>query len=143
MQFRKSTQEDMAYVRANPFEVAVKGYHDMTVPDDNTFTAIFESEIVGMGGIVIRWPGYCLCWLMLTSDCKKRGVYGIAALGAIHEKLNDLLDENNIIRAECAVRPEFGAAIKMVEYMGFEREGLMRHQMPDGGDGILYARITI
>jgi RimJ/RimL family protein N-acetyltransferase len=141
MEFKKTTEEDMAYVRMNPYEVAVKGYNQTQTPEENTYTAIFESEIVAVFGILIRWPGYCLCWLMLTDRCRKRGIYGLIALGAIQKKFEELLEDNNILRAEANIRPDFDAAIKMVEFLGFEREGLMKCQLPDGGDAFLYAKI--
>lgn len=141
MEFRKTTEEDMAFVRTNPFEVAVKDYHQTHTPTENAYTAIFESEIVAVFGIAIRWPGYCLCWLMLTESCRKRGLYGLIALDSIQKKFEELLEENNILRAEANIRPDFDVAIKMVEFLGFKREGLMKCQLPDGGDAFLYAKI--
>jgi RimJ/RimL family protein N-acetyltransferase len=141
MEFRKTTEEDMAFVRANPYEIAIKDYNQSQTPQENAYTAIFESEIVAVFGIHMRWKGYCLCWLMLTDACRKKGIYGLIALSAIQDKFEELLEENNIIRAEANVRPDFGAAIKMVEYLGFKREGLMKCQLPDGGDAYLYAKI--
>jgi RimJ/RimL family protein N-acetyltransferase len=78
---------------------------------------------------------------MLTDRCRKRGIYGLIALGAIQKKFEELLEDNNILRAEANIRPDFDAAIKMVEFLGFEREGLMKCQLPDGGDAFLYAKI--
>lgn len=141
MEFRQVTEEDMVYVRANPFEAAVKDYCQTHTPTNNAYTAIFEGEIVAVFGITVRWPGYCLCWLMLTSQCRKKGIYGLIALSAIQEKFDELLEDNNITRAEANIRPDFEVAIKMVEYLGFKREGLMKCQLPDGGDAILYAKI--
>ena len=37
MIFRKATQEDLDYVRENPFEGVVRNYPYMGVPDDNTY----------------------------------------------------------------------------------------------------------
>jgi hypothetical protein len=131
----------MAFVRANPFEIAVKDYNQTHTPQTNTYTAIFEEEIVAVFGIVMRWPGYCLCWLMLTDQCRKKGVYGLIALNSIQGKFEELLQDNNILRAEANIRPDFEIAVKMVEYLGFKREGLMKCQLPDGGDAYLYAKI--
>jgi hypothetical protein len=141
MEIRKATQEDMAFVRQNPFEGAVKNYPYMEVPDENTYTAIYESAIVAVGGLQVKWEGVGLLWLMLTADCKKYGVFGLIALEAIKEKMEFLIEENNLWRAEAVIRTGFPQAIKMIEFFGFEREGLMRQYMPDKSDGYLYSRI--
>ena len=141
MIFRKATQEDMAFVRQNPFEGAVKNYPYMEIPDENTYTVIYESAIVAVGGLWVRWEGVGLLWLMLTADCKKYGIHGLLALEAIKEKMEYLIEKNNLWRAEAAIRTDFLQAIKMIEFLGFEREGLMRQYYPDKSDSYLYARI--
>lgn len=142
IELRKATQEDMAYVRQNPFEGAVKNYPFMQVPDENCYTAIFDSEIVAVGGLVIKWEGVGLLWLMLTDRCRKNNVFGVIALDAIKNKMDELIEKNNLWRAEATVRTDFPQAIKMVEYFGFKREGLMRKYCPDKGDSFLYSKVT-
>ena len=141
MEFRKTTQEDMAFVRLNPFEGAVKNYPYMEVPDDNCYTVIYESAIVAVGGLQIKWEGVGLLWLMLTADSKKYGIHGLLALKAIKEKMEFLIEKNNLWRVEAVIRTDFSQAIKMIEFFGFEREGLMRQYMPDKTDGYLYSKI--
>ena len=142
MEFRKTTQEDLAFVRLNPYEGAVKDYPYMEVPDDNTYTIIFESQIVGVGGLQVKWEGVGLLWLILTADCKKHGFFGLIALRAIEDKMNYLIERNNLWRAEAAVRTDFPQAIKMIEFLGFQREGLMRQYCPDKADSYLYSKIS-
>ena len=141
MEFRKATQQDLDYVKANPFEGAVKDYPYMQVPDDNCYTAIFQDEIVGVGGLVIHWPGVAEAWLILTANCKKGGLHGVIALRAIRDKLEELLKENNIRRVQSTIRTDFPIAIEMIEFLGFEREGLLREYCPDRSDAYRYARI--
>ncbi len=139
--FRKATQEDMEYVRDNPFEKAVKSYHYMTVGDENSFTGLFEGEIVGIGGLVIKWEGVGLFWLMLTAKCRKQDMFGIIALHALRDKISELIEKNNLWRAEATVRIDFPKAIQMLEFFGFQREGLMRMYCPDKGSVYLYSKI--
>ena len=141
MKLRQVTQEDLDYVRQNPFEDAVKGYPYMECPDENTYIAIYESHIVAVGGLYIRWEGVGLLWLMLTADCKKYNFYGVLALDAIKEKMEFLISENNLWRAEAVVRVGFHKAIKMIEFLGFRRESTLEKYMPDKTDGYLYVRI--
>lgn len=141
MIFRKATQEDMAFVRQNPFEGAVKNYPYMEIPDEDCYTVIYESAIVAVGGLQVKWEGVGLLWLILTADSKKRGFHGLFALEAIKEKMDYLIEKNDLWRAEAYVRTDFPQAIKMIEFFGFEREGLMRKQCPDKTDAYLYAKV--
>jgi len=141
MEFRAATQEDLAFVRQNPFEGAVKNYPYMQVPNENTYTVIYESEIVAVGGLQIKWKGCGALWLIMTDDCKKYGIHALRALNAIETKMNELIQTNNLWRAEAAVRPDFPKAIQMIEYFGFVREGLMKMYFPDKSDAYLYAKV--
>lgn len=141
MNFRKATQEDLAFVRQNPFEDAVKNYPYMEVPNDNTYCVIYESAIVAVGGLQVRWKGVGLVWLILTDDCKKYGIHAINALYAIQDKVDELIEANGIWRAEAYVRTDFPQAIKMIEFLGFKQEGLMKQHCPDKGDSFLYGKV--
>lgn len=143
MEFRKATQEDLEYVRQNPFEKAVKNYPFIEVSEEShAVTTIFEGEIVAVGGLLVHWEGVGELWLLLTDHCRKDGIYGVMALTAIWNTIKRLIKDNNIRRAQCTVRVDFPEAIKMVEAFGFEREGLMKEYTPDGCDVYRYARIT-
>ncbi len=141
MEFLKATQEDLAFVRQNPFEGAVKNYPYMEVPDENTYTVIYEGQIVAVGGLQVKWEGVGMFWLILTADSKKFGIHGLRALFAIREKVAELIEKNNLHRAEAAVRVDFSRAIAMIESLGFEREGLMKQYYPDKTDSWLYAKV--
>lgn len=141
MQFRQATQEDLAFVRQNPFEGAIKNYPYMEIPDENCYAVIYESQLVAVGGLQMKWEGVGLLWLMLTADCKKYGFHGLFALEAIREKMEYLIKKNNLHRAEAAVRTDFPQAVKMIEFFGFKREGLMKKHCPDQADSYLYAKV--
>ncbi len=143
MEFRQSTQEDLDYVRANPFEGAVKDYPYEVVPEDNCYTAIFEGEIVAVYGLQILWEGVGWVAMIMTENCKKEGVFGIIAIHTIRDKLEELLKDNNIRRAQAVVRPDFVEAIKMIQFLGFKNEtpDTMKEYFPDKGDAYLYSRI--
>lgn len=78
---------------------------------------------------------------MLTKDSRKHGVYGLLAYMAIREKVEELIETNKLWRAQATVRVELSQAIKMVEALGFEREGLLKQYCPDKGNVYIYARI--
>lgn len=141
MEFRQATQEDLAFVRQNPFEDAVKCYPYMQCPDENTYAVVYEGSLVAVGGLYVRWEGVGLLWLMLTADSKKDGLHGLRALNAIKEKTEYLISKNNLWRAEAIIRVGFDKAIEMIEFLGFKREATLEKYMPDKTDGYLYKRI--
>lgn len=141
MNFRPATQEDLAYVRQNPFEGAVKNYPYMEVPDENTYAVVYESALVAVGGVQVLWKGRGMFWLILTADCKKEGIHGYRAVYAIKEKIQELVEANNLHRAEAAIRTDFSRAVAMIEALGFMREGTMRQYWPDKADAFLYSKV--
>ena len=141
MEFRKATQEDLDYVRLNPFEGAVKNYPYMGVPDDNTYAVEYEGSLVAVGGLHVRWEGVGLLWLMLTAHSKKSGLHGLRALCAIKEKTDELIAKNNLWRAEALIRPDFKQAIKMIKFLGLTLESRLEKYFPDKTDAFLYKRI--
>ena len=141
MIFRQATQEDLDFVRQNPFEGAVKNYPYLEIPDDNTYTVIYEGQIVAVGGLQVKWEGVGLLWLMLTQDSKKHGIHGVRALQAIGDKMDYLVEKNKLWRAEAVIRTDFGQAVKMIEFFGFKCECIMRQYMPDKSDAYLYSKV--
>lgn len=141
IKIRPITQEDLEFVRLNPFEGAVKTYPHLPAPDSNSYTIIFENEIVAVGGMVILWEGVGELWLMLTKNSRKHEIYGLIALSAIEKKINELIETNRVWRAQAVIRTDFPQAIKMIEAFGFTREGLLHKYCPDKMDVFMYARI--
>ena len=140
MEFLKATQEDLAYVRQNPFEGAVKDYPYMEIPGDNCYLGIHNSAILGVFGVQVRWEGVGQFWLMMAKDFKEH-ISGTRALLIISRKVDELIRKNNLWRAEAMVRTDFMVAIEMMGFLGFEREGLMKKYFPDKTDAILYAKV--
>lgn len=134
-------EEDLQYVRENPLESAVKNYPEMT-PVPPAFTVIFDDKIVAVGGMIILWDYVGEMWLMLTKDCKREGIFGMIAFETIKNKVDELIEEYKIRRAQCTIRTDFPKAKRMIEALGFEQEGLLRNYTPDGCNVWLYARLS-
>lgn len=141
MFFRQTTQEDLDYVRNNPFEGVVKNYPDFPVPEKNCYTTIFQDVIVAVGGVTVLWEGVGEVWLMLTADCRKKEFFGVIALTAIQNKMEEIT--KNLRRVQAIIRTDFPEAKKMIEFFGFVNETPegMKDYCPDGGDAYLYAKI--
>ncbi len=139
IEIRDIQKGDIEYIRQNPLEEAVKSYPVLPTPDSNSFTGLWNGDRVGVGGVVILWEGVGELWLILSKDFK--GLGKVAALVAIQDKIEEIIKENNLRRIQAAVRTDFPQAVKMIEYFGFEREGLLKQYCPDKGDVYVYARI--
>lgn len=143
IKIRKLQDGDIEYVRINPLEEAVKNYPEFSPDPKNSYTVILDDKIVGVGGIMILWEGVGELWLILTKDSKREGIYGLMAFDAIRKKIDEIIEECNIYRAQAPVRVDFHKAIKMMEALNFENEtpNGMKNYCPDGCDVYMYARI--
>lgn len=113
----------------------------MPIDYRNSYTALWNGKIVGVGGISILWSGVGELWLILAKDSKRDGMNGVIALDAIRKKVDEIIEENKIVRAQATVRLDFPKGIKMLESFGFQREGCLRRYTPDGCSVYRYARI--
>ena len=139
MNFRPTTQSDLDYVKANPLQESVKALPDMH-PIGDCRTASIGDVIIGVGGVVLLWPGVGEFWLMLTKDVKEH-TSSLTVMRGIKEFIDEIIEVRGIDRAQSILRADFDAAIKMNEFLGFKREGLMRKYLPDGSDAYIYARV--
>ena len=141
IEIRKLQDGDIEYVKANPLEDAVKSYPNMQVDPKTSFTALWDGVIVGVGGAAMMWKGVYEFWLMLTKDSKLDGAHGIVAFEAIRKKIDEIIEENNIVRAQAVVRLDFPRGIKMLEALGFQMEGYLKKYTPDFCDVYRYAKV--
>jgi len=140
LEIRKLQDGDLEYVRANPYEDAVKVYPKFP-PSPDSWTCVFDGEIVAVGGIVDYWSGVGEMWLMLTKQARKHDIFGLIAFGAIEKKMNELVKSHKLRRVEASVRADFPKAIKFIKALGFQYEGRKRKYTPDGKDLFIYARL--
>jgi RimJ/RimL family protein N-acetyltransferase len=132
---------DMAFVRQNPFQKEVKDYPDLIIPS-NTYTCIFDGEIVAVGGINLFHEGMGESWIVMTKQSKKNGVFGLIACRAIENKLNELIDQLRMRRTEANVRKNFPIAIRFVEALGFKFDCERKNFFPGGISSMLYSKVN-
>ena len=140
MEIRPYQLGDMEYVRQNPFQDEVKRYPELPIPAD-TYTCIFEGDIVAVGGIKMFFEGVGEAWIIMTKQSKKRNIYGLIACRAIEKKLNELMVELNVRRCEANVRKDFPIAIRFVEALGFKFVGERHYWFPDKTSAMLYSKV--
>jgi hypothetical protein len=139
MEFRAATQADIDYVRRNPHELAIKGYPDVEIPKTNVFTAIEDGEILGIFGLQIRWAGLGMFWLICRKEFLKLGTRTI--ITTIRKTIKIMIEDNKLYRAEAYIRTDFPEGARLVEFLGFNKEGIMKSFFPDKSDAYLYGKV--
>ncbi len=139
MRLRPTIQSDINFVRDNPFDERVKTYPELT-PMGDCVTGIHNGSIWGVGGVVVHYEGMGEFWLMLTKGFDK-DLSGSTILKEIMLFVEDKIDEHNLHRAQAVIRFDYVEALKMIEFLGFDREGLLRQYLPGRTDAYMYSRI--
>lgn len=131
---------DMEYARAHAIQKEVKDYPELPVPDD-TYTCIYDGQIVAVGGIKVFFEGVGESWIILTEHANTKGVWGIFAGNVIENKLNELMEKLKMRRVEAQARADFPQAIKFIEALGFEFDCERKQWFPDGTSAMLYSKV--
>jgi len=100
-----------------------------------SYSALKNNKVLACGGVAEYWPGRGEAWAIMNPDCGRDMV-------RIHRISQRLLDAVPFQRVEAVVDLEFKSGHKWVEMLGFQQETVLRKYRPDGGDAILYARIS-
>ena len=106
--------------------------------DDNSpgYSGFVDDEYAFSAGIV-ESLGVGTVWVITTPLVEK---YPLWFTKAVRNMLNAGKDLYKLQRIQATVLKENKKAIKWIEFLGFEREGLMRKYV--GGDHYLYSRIS-
>lgn len=137
IEVRDATQEDIELVRQDPVEIAVLKYPKLNI-SGYAKVAVVDNEVVGIGGVVLLWEGMGEGWIILS---RKVLDFRIETLKCIKKMAEQVISELKLRRLQVTIRADFPQAFKMVEAMGFIREGIMEKYLPDGTDALLYARV--
>jgi hypothetical protein len=102
------------------------------------FSGVEDGKVLGSAGIMLMWPGVGEAWVLFSKDVVniKKFVYT-----TITDYLITLVCDLDLRRVQAHCSSELPLAIKFLEQMGFEREGLMRKYGTDGSDHFLYAMV--
>ena len=104
----------------------------------NAYTMFVNGIPVFAIGIVILWDGVAEGWVIATNEMWKHPL-GVAK--AIKKDFARVAKENNITRVQSAIRKDFSEGQRFAEWLGLEKEGLMRKWGFDGSDQYMYARL--
>ena len=101
-----------------------------------SYTLLVDNNIILAGGIIPFWDGVCEGWVMSS---KRVFDHKIRAASAVKKRLDYLCINNNIRRLQTTVKEEFKTGVRFAEWLGLEKEGLMRYY---GLDGTNYWRMA-
>jgi RimJ/RimL family protein N-acetyltransferase len=135
---RKALQSDLDYVRDNPlYPENTKHFMGLNL-QGWAKTALFEDKIMGIGGVIMHWPGVGEGWFALS---KHAGEYKQAMVLCVIEVMDAAIAELKLHRLEAIVRVDFTECEKLLKKCGFVCEGRMRQYTQDKIDAYLYVLI--
>lgn len=115
-----------------------KSMVDRSIAPELSWSGIHNGHLVGCGGIIPIWDGVAECWLV---GGWRLGTHKLSAVRALTATLARQVKEQQLRRLQAVVRADWDEAVRFVEFLRFEREGLLRGYGPDGSDHYVYARI--
>lgn len=104
-----------------------------------SYTLFLDDRPVYCGGLVECWPGVCEIWMLPGVDVIRKP---ITVVKAARWMLADAIDKMRPHRIQATVKASDDRAVRFIEALGFEREGLMRSFSADKTDFFLYARVN-
>lgn len=87
------------------------------------YAAVDGDLVIAVGGISLSHPGVGNAWLLGTDDIQK---YAGHLTMTIKKKISSIMEELNVDRIQCDVLVEKENWVRWAEYLGFEREGILR-----------------
>ena len=96
---------------------------DMAIPG-LSFTLFLDETPIVAGGIVPMWEGVAEGWVLSS---KYIFDYKIKAASIIRKRLDYLCINNKITRLQTAVKEEYLTGVRFAQWLGLEKEGLMKY----------------
>lgn len=140
------------YERSHTDEILTFGMNDKLLENDAnceegridygipglSFTLLADNNIVLCGGITPLWDGVAEGWVIAS---KRIYEHKIKSVSAIKKRLDLLCINNKIWRVQTSVKENFKVGVRFAEWLGLEKEGLMRMYGPDKTNYIRMAKI--
>jgi len=136
--FILSCQMNHKVLEADRHYINVDGDAKNLVQDHLAFTGIVNDNPIFAAGMKMIWGQVAEGWVIATSEMWKHPL-GVAK--AIKKDFARVAKENNITRVQSAIRKDFSEGQRFAEWLGLEKEGLMRKWGFDGSDQYMYARL--
>jgi hypothetical protein len=125
-------------LEADRHYINVEGDAKNLEQDHLAFTGMVRSKPIFAAGMKMVWGRVAEGWVIATEDVWN---YPLSVAKAIRKDFARVAREHNIERVQTAIRKDFVQGQRFAEWLGLEREGLMKKWGFDGSDQYLYARI--
>ena len=136
--FILSQQMNHKVLEADRHYINVDGDARNLEQDHLAFTGIINDKPIFAAGMKMVWGQVAEGWVIATNEMWK---YPLSIAKAIKKDFARVAKEHNIKRVQSGIRKDFKEGIRFAEWLGLEREGLMKNWGFDGSDQYMYARI--
>ena len=119
-------------------DTTMKPYFQV-IAEDSAYTMMEDGHLVGAAGIYRVWDGVGEAWLLPSERLLARPR---KAVKAVRQFLDDIAERENFRRVQATTHADFHRGRRFLEWLGFEKEGLLRGYGPDVADHIMFARIS-
>lgn len=102
----------------------------------NAKTLYVNGKPIICGGVVDLWAGVGEAWMLVSETAKQLRYTSIVG---IKEFVDDVFKDYH--RLQAIVDCENYEGIRLVEWLGFDREGMLRKYSMNGRDQFIYARV--
>ena len=140
------------YERSHTDEILTFGMNDKLLENDASSeegridygipglsnTILANNNIVLSGGVTPLWDGVAEGWVIAS---KRIYDHKIKSVTSIKKRLDLLCINNNIWRIQTSVKEDFKVGVRFAEWLGLEKEGLMKMYGPDKTNYIRMAKI--
>ena len=133
-----SYQMNHKILEADRHFINIEGDAKNLEQDHLAFTGMVNDKPIFAAGMKMIWGQVAEGWVIATSEMWNHPL-GVAK--AIKKDFARVAKEHNIKRVQTGIRKDFKEGIRFAEWLGLEREGLMKNWGFDGSDQYLYARI--
>ncbi len=100
------------------------------------YSIVKGNKVIAIFGFVILWEGVSEVFMILCKDIKK---HGFLLYKTLKLNMKILFAKYKFRRVQATVFVKLDVAVKMIERLGFKREGLLRKWLPNGNDVYMYA----
>ena len=104
-----------------------------------SWTAEIDGKFVARAGLIPLWAGVAQAWMTVSDTVI---LHKIPLARKLRRQLSDQMWLRSIYRAQADIHAKHERAIRLVEWLGFENEGLMRRFGAEGDDYFRYAKVT-
>lgn len=121
------------------FEMSEAGKQSLASYDDVIgYTGMEDNIVLATGGVHRMWDGVGEAWLLVGKEGYEKPKTIAKYTDYIFQHIQE---EHDLFRIQASVSALDETANRYAQWLGFEKEGIMRKYGPDGSDYIRYARV--